>query len=154
MTSTVTVFKPRGELYSFWRNLENLPKIMDHLQSVTELDGKRSHWVSRGPAGKTLEWDAEIINEIPNELIGWRSLEGADVDNAGSVSFSDAPGGRGTVIRVELRYDPPGGKAGALIAKLFRESPSIQIPQELRRFKQLMESGEVATTDGQSSGRS
>jgi uncharacterized membrane protein len=127
---------------------------MDHLESVTVQDDKRSHWVAKAPAGTTVEWDAEIINEKENELIAWRSLDGADVDNAGSVRFSEATGGRGTVVKVSLEYDPPAGIIGSLIAKLFGEEPSQQVQEDLHRFKQVMETGERPTTEGQSSGRS
>jgi len=150
---TVTVNRSPDELYRFWRGLENLPRFMDHLESVKQIDGKRSQWVAKGPAGKKVEWTAEIINEIPGELLAWRSLEGADVNNAGSVQFKPATGGRGTVVRVEMRYDPPGGALGAVIAKLFGEEPNLQVQEDLRRFKSLMEAGETPTTEGQSTGR-
>jgi uncharacterized membrane protein len=127
-------------LYEFWRNLANLPRFMRHLESVEVYDPKHSHWVAKGPAGFDAEWDAEIINEIPNELIGWRSVDGANVDNAGSVHFTPATGG-GTEVRVLLRYDPPAGKLGAAFAKLFGENPANQIQEDLRAFKQLVESG-------------
>lgn len=149
----VTVNKPREEVYRFWRNLENLPKFMGHLESVKTLDDKRSHWVAKAPAGKRVEWDAEINNEIENRLIGWRSLEGSDVDNAGSVQFKDAPSGRGTEVKIELQYNPPGGSVGAVFAKLFGEEPGQQIEDDLRRFKRIMEAGELPTTEGQASAR-
>src|SRR4051812_13137846 len=151
---SVTINKSPEELYRFWRNFENLPRFMNHLESVTTLGEGRSHWVAKAPAGRTVEWDAEIYNEKENELIAWRSLEGADVDNAGSVRFELAADGRGTTVRVTLKYDPPAGKIGSLIAKLFGEEPSQQIEEDLQRFKQVMETGEVATTEGQPSGRS
>lgn len=150
---SITVNKPREEIYRFWRNLENLPRFMQHLESVKTFDEKRSHWCAKAPAGKTVEWDAEVINESENILIGWRSLEGSDVDHAGSVHFDDAPEGRGTEVKVSLQYNPPGGAIGAMIAKLFGEEPSQQIQEDLHRFKQLMETGEIITTEGQSSGR-
>lgn len=151
---SVTVNRAPEELYRFWRNFENLPRFMNHLESVKDSGEGRSHWVAKAPAGKTVQWDAEVYNEKENELIAWRSLEGADVDNAGSVRFEPATGGRGTVVRVTLKYDPPGGALGALVAKLFGEEPSQQIEDDLRRFKQVMEAGETATTEGQTSGRS
>lgn len=151
---SVTVNKSPEELYRFWRNFENLPRFMDHLESVRVDDGGRSHWVAKAPAGTTVEWDAEVYNEKENELIAWRSLEGADVDNAGSVRFESAQEGRGTTVRVSLKYDPPGGVIGSTFAKLFGEEPSQQIEEDLRRFKQVMETGETPTTEGQSSGRS
>jgi uncharacterized membrane protein len=151
---SVTVNRSPEELYRFWRNFENLPRFMNHLESVRTTAGNRSHWVAKAPAGSSVEWDAEIYNEKENELIAWRSLEGADVDSAGSVHFQAAPGGRGTEVRVVLKYDPPGGIIGATIARLFGEEPSQQIEEDLRRFKQVMETGETSTTTGQSSGRS
>jgi uncharacterized membrane protein len=126
---------------------------MDHLESVRILDGKRSHWVAKAPLGTSVEWDAEIINEEANELIGWRSLEGADVPNAGSVRFRPAPGGRGTEVRVNLEYNPPTGKLGAAFAKLLGEEPERQVEEDLRRFKQWMEAGEIPTTAGQPKGK-
>jgi len=153
VTHAVTILKPAGELYNFWRDFTNLPRIMDHLNSVTVQDGGRSHWVAKAPLGRTVEWDAEIINEAPNELIAWCSLPGADVDNAGSVTFKPAPTGRGTELRVELSYAPPAGKVGATVAKLLGEEPTKQLDDDLRHFKQLMEAGERPTTEGQSSGR-
>ena len=149
----VTINRSPAEIYQFWRRLENLPKFMDHLESVTVIDDKRSHWIAKGPAGKKVEWDAEIINEIPNELIGWRSTEGAGVPNAGSVQFNRAPGGRGTELRVELRYDPPGGALGALFARLFGEEPNQQVKDDLRNLKSILETGERPTTEGQPTGR-
>ena len=149
----ITVARPRHEVYRFWRDLQNLPRFMKHLESVQVLDERRSHWVVSAPAGRKVEWDAVIHNEIENELLAWRSLENADVDNAGSVRFSDAPGGRGTEVRVELQYNPPAGIIGAVFAKLFGEEPTQQIEEDLRRFKQIMEAGEIPTTAGQPSGR-
>jgi uncharacterized membrane protein len=151
---SVTINRSPAELYTFWRNFENLPRFMNHLESVKVTSPERSHWVAKAPAGTSVEWDAEIYNEKENELIAWRSLEGSDVDNAGSVRFEPATGGRGTVVRVSLKYDPPGGIIGAAVARLFGESPAQQIDEDLRRFKQLMETGETATTEGQPSGRS
>lgn len=145
----VTINKPRGVLYEYWRNFSNLPLIMRHLESVQPIDYKRSHWIAKGPAGLKVEWDAEIINEVENEVIGWRSLEGSAIDNAGSVRFTDSPVGRGTEVRVTLKYDPPAGAIGAAVAKLFGESPDLQIRDDLRRFKMLMETGEVATGERQ-----
>jgi uncharacterized membrane protein len=151
---SVTINRPPEELYSFWRNFENLPRFMNHLESVRLTGEGRSHWVAKAPAGRSVEWDAEIYNEKEGEMIAWRTLENADVDSAGSVHFEQAAGGRGTVVRVVLKYDPPGGKLGALVARLFGENPEQQIAEDLGRFKQLMETGEVATTEGQPSGRS
>ena len=124
-------------LYRFWRNLENLPRFMRHLESVRVIDDRRSHWTTKGPAGSKVEWDAEIINEVPNELIGWRSVNGAYVDHAGSVHFSRVDGR--TEVRVLLRYDPPAGALGATVAKLFGEEPSQQIREDLQRLEQLID---------------
>jgi uncharacterized membrane protein len=150
---SITINRSPEELYKFWRNLENLPQFMNHLESVVSTGGKLSHWVAKAPAGTTIEWDAEIINEKENEMIAWRSLEGSQVDNAGSVHFNRAPNGRGTEVKVSMRYTPPGGSLGKLVAQFFGEAPEQQIEEDLRRFKQIMETGETATTTGQTSGR-
>ena len=150
---SITINATPQQLYGFWRNFENLPRFMGHLEQVKAIDTRRSHWVTKGPAGMKAEWDAEVINDIPNELIGWRSVEGSRVDNAGSVHFTPRTGGRGTEVKVVLRYDPPGGKLGAAFAKLFGETPDHQVQEELRRLKQIVETGEVPTTEGQSAGR-
>jgi uncharacterized membrane protein len=134
---------PVAEVYGFWRRLENLPRFMTHLNQVTEtLDG-RSHWVAAGPAGLTVEWDAEVINEIENKLLAWRSVPGSDVVMAGSVNFEPARGGRSTQVSVHLQYAPPAGKAGALVASLFGREPSQTVREDLRQFKQLLEAGEM-----------
>jgi uncharacterized membrane protein len=150
---SVTIDKPASEIYQFWRNLENLPKFMNFLESVQEMDNKHSHWVAKGPAGSQIQWKAEIINEIENELIGWRSLPGADVPNAGSVHFEPGQNNRGTVVKVKLQYDPPGGVLAAVISKLFGNDPARLVEEDLRRLKMLMETGEIPTVRGQSSGR-
>ena len=150
---SLTINRSPEELFSFWRNFENLPRVMSHLESVQVTGDNRSHWVAKGPAGTSVEWDAEVYNEKENELIAWRSLEGADVDNAGSVHFRPAPAGRGTELRVVLKYDPPAGVVGAALAKLWGEEPAQQIDEDLRRFKSMMETGEVPTTEGQPTGR-
>jgi len=150
---SITINASPKELYSFWRDLENLPRFMENLQSVRDLGGDRSHWVAIGAGGKEVEWDAEIYNEKEGELIAWRSLPGADVTNAGSVHFEEAPGGRGTRLKVVLNYNPPGGKAAVLFAKLFGQAPGQLIEHNLRRLKQLIETGEIPTTEGQPSGR-
>ena len=149
----VTINAPAERLFAFWRNFAQLPAFMDHLVSVQQLDYRRSHWVAKAPAGRWVQWDAEIINEIPGELIGWRTLGGADVVSAGSVRFTRATGGRGTEVRVRLQYDPPAGKVGATVAWIMGHEPSRTIREDLRRFKQLMETGEVPTTAGQPRGR-
>jgi uncharacterized membrane protein len=135
---------PIEDVYRFWRRLENLPRFMEHLHSVTEAAGGRSHWVAAGPGGVRVEWDAEIINEVENRTLGWRSLPGSDVVTAGSVNFDRVRGGRSTQVTVHLQYAPPAGKAGALVAALFGHAPSQAIREDLRRFKQLMEAGELA----------
>jgi uncharacterized membrane protein len=159
---TVTINKSAEELYRFWRNFENLPTFMKHLKSVKVYNEKRSHWIANAPLGNSVEWDAEILEDRENEFISWASVEGADVDNSGFVRFKKAPGDvsgqatsslRGTEVKIVLEYNPPGGALGATIAKLFGEEPEQQIGDELRRFKMLMETGEIATTEGQTSGR-
>lgn len=148
----IAIDKTPEELFSFWRQFENLPRFMKHLESVTCSGLNRSHWIAKGPAGKDVEWDAEIYNEKPNEMIAWRSLEGADVVNAGSVRFTPL-GVRGTEVKVILNYNLPGGKISALFAKLFGSEPGQMIADDLRRLKQILETGEAATTEGQPSGR-
>ena len=143
----VTIKRPRTEVYGFWHNFENLPRFMAHLESVEVTGDGRSHWTARAPAGTTVEWDAETVEDRPNELITWRSLPDASVPNSGSVRFVDAPGDRGTEVHVELRYQPPGGKLASWIAKLFGEEPEQQVKGDLRRFKQVMETGEVVHSD-------
>lgn len=142
----VPIHKSPEELYRFWRNLENLPRFMEHLQSVNVIDDRISHWVARGPAGFNVEWDAEIVNDIENELIGWRSLKGSQVDNGGSVRFDRMADGGGTVVRVSLQYNPPAGYVGAMIARMFGDAPEKTIAQDLRRFKELMETGDLTST--------
>lgn len=143
---SVTIERPREELYAYWRQLDNLPRIMQHLESVTVLDEKRSRWKAKAPAGQTVEWDAIINHEEPNVRIGWKSEGNATVPNAGSVRFADAPGGRGTEVHVTLEYDPPAGRVGRLVARLFGEEPDVQVREDLRRFKSIMEAGEAPTS--------
>jgi uncharacterized membrane protein len=142
---SVTIDKPREDLYAFWRDFKNLPQFMHNIHSVTIQDELHSHWVIEAPAGKTVEWDSVITQDEPDRLIAWQSLEGASVRNSGRVEFLDSPDDRGTVVRVTLTYDAPGGTVGKLIAKLFQKEPKVQARQDLRRFKQLMETGEVST---------
>lgn len=149
----VTINRPLPELYQFWRQFENLPRFMNHLESVTQVSEKRSRWVAKAPIGMTVEWLADIVEERENELISWRSLYNVDVHNEGTVRFASATGGRGTVVRVALTYNPPFGIVGSAFAKLFGEEPSQQIEEDLRRFKQLAEAGEIPSTQGQPSGR-
>jgi uncharacterized membrane protein len=149
----VVIDRSAEEIYNFWRDFQNLPRIMFHLESVQVMSPTQSHWVVKAPAGSRVEWDAEITQDKPNELIAWRSLNG-DVQNSGEVRFSCAPGGRGTLVSVDMEYKPPGGKIGAIFAKLFRQEPGMQVQDSLRFLKQVMETGEIATTKGQSAGRS
>lgn len=150
---TYTIDRPADELYRFWHRFENLPTFMEHLESVEVTGDGRSHWVAKGPAGTHVEWDAEVTEDVPGERIAWRSLEGSEVANAGSVRFRPAPAGRGTEVEVSLEYAPPAGVLGKTVAKLFGENPQKQVEDDLRHFKQLMEAGETPTTEGQSSGR-
>ena len=149
---SVTINQPIELLYRFWRNLENLPRFMRHLESVERVTDTLSRWRARGPAGSTIEWTAEIINEVPNQVIGWKSIEGSDVVSAGSVNFDDAGPGRGTRVHVRLQYSPPGGKIGAAVAKLLGRDPGTEIREDQRQFKQLLETGEVPTTAGEPRG--
>lgn len=151
---TVTINRSASDLYNFWHDFENLPTFMQHLKSVKVYDNNRSHWIATAPLGASVEWDAEIVSDQPDRLIAWASVEGADVDNSGFVRFQPAPQGRGTEVKVVLEYNPPGGALTGALAKLFGEEPEQQIGAELSRFKQLMEAGEIATTEGQPSGRS
>ena len=153
-TKTIIIERSPEDLYGFWRNMENLPRIMRHVQEVRVLDDRRSHWVVRTPTGATAEWDAEITEDEPNRRLAWRSLPGAQVDNAGEVRFEPAPGGRGTLVTAEIQYRPPAGAVGATIARLLGSSPERLAGEDLRVFKQLMETGEIATTEGQPAGRS
>jgi len=144
---SITVGRPADEVYAFWRDFANLPRFMRHLERVTVLDDRRSHWVAKAPAGKSVEWDAELTEDRPNELIAWRTLEDAAVWHEGSVRFQPAPGGRGTEVRVELRYDPPLGKLGSKVAMLWREEPGQQVQDDLRHLKQVLEIGEIVLSD-------
>jgi uncharacterized membrane protein len=139
----ITIERPVAEVYGLWRRLENLPRFMRHLESVTVKDNLHSHWVIKGFGGKKLEWDSEIIEQRENEMISWRSAPNADIDNAGSVWFTPVPGGNGTVVRVEIKYVPPGGKPGASISKLFRKDADSEIAEDLNRLKSLLETGQL-----------
>lgn len=144
---SLTINRPVDDVYRFWHYFENLPRFMSHLESVTITGDKQSHWKANAPAGLTVEWDAVTIEDMPNEIITWQSLEGATVPNAGTVRFTPAPGDQGTEIKVDIWYDPPGGAIGATFAKLFGEEPSQQLYDDLRRFKQVMETGEVVLSE-------
>jgi uncharacterized membrane protein len=148
----IVIARPVDEVYRFWRNLSNLPRFMTHLERVEELDRTRSYWTARGPVGTTMSWEAHIINEVTNEVIGWRSVGDADVVSAGSVHFNPTPSG-GTEIFVRLQYDPPAGKLGAWVASLFGEEPSQQIRADLRRLRDYLETGEMRSAGEQASGR-
>ncbi len=150
---TMSIGKSAEELYTFWRNFGNLPQFMEHLESVTVQGDKKSHWVAKAPGGGTVEWDAEITEDIPNQKIAWKSLAGAQVENSGEVFFSPAPVGRGTEVKVVMDYKPPMGSAGVAIAKLTGEEPTQQVREDLRHFKMLMETGQIITTKGQPSCR-
>lgn len=149
---SVTVLRPVEEVYAFWRRLENLPRFMQHVVSVTSLGPNLHRWVARGPLG-TVQWDAEIFEEHSPWFIAWRSLPGSAIRNAGSVRFSPAPAGRGTELHVSLAYKPPAGALGAAIARLMGEEPALQVADDLRRFKQIMETGEIPTVAGQPAGK-
>jgi uncharacterized membrane protein len=147
VSRSITIDRAPEELYRLFRDLENLPRFMQHIESITVLDEKRSHWVVSAPAGTNVEWDAEIVEDRPNERIAWRSAPGADVEMSGAVYFETAPGGRGTEVTVELRYEAPLGAAGVAIAKLFGKEPGQQAEGDLRRMKQIIETGEVMRSD-------
>ena len=146
---TITIQRSPEEIFAFWRELENLPRVMPDLRSVRRTGERRSHWVARGPGGKRIEWEAEITEERPNELISWRSLPGADVDNSGTVSFRRAPGDRGTIVRVEMRYRLPGGSLGAAISRLFVQAPGQKRPGDERPALSLVERPRVRGPAGQ-----
>jgi uncharacterized membrane protein len=145
LRSTLTVNKPRSEVYKFWRKLENLPKFMEHLNSVKEIDNKRSHWVAKIPGNiGSIEWDAEITEEKKGELIAWQSVENATIYNSGNISFKDAIDGIGTEVTAKIIYQPPAGKAGAVAAKILNPVFQKIVKADIRRFKEVMENGEVA----------
>jgi uncharacterized membrane protein len=152
-TKAIAVNASPERCYELWRDFANLPRFMKHLEAVRMTGERTSHWVARGPGGYRVEWDAETTADLPNRQIAWRSLPGATVENEGSVSFEPAPAGRGTLVRVNLRYRPPGGTAGSVVARMFGEEPQLQVPEDLRRFKRLVEAGEIPTTEGQPHGR-
>jgi uncharacterized membrane protein len=147
---SITVARSPEDVHRFWRDFENLPRFMRHLESVEVRDERRSHWRAKAPAGTSVEWDAEIVEDEPGRRIAWRSLEGSTVPNAGTVTFAAAPGDRGTEIHVDLEYRPPAGSVGWAVAKLFGEEPGQQIADDLRRLKQILETGEVVTAKGPS----
>ena len=144
---SVTVEQPLDEVFAFWRDFTNFPRFMEHLISVEMLDAKRSRWRATGPAGSSVEWESELVEERDGELLAWRSVGTSELYNAGTVRFRARPGGAGTVVTVEMDYAPPGGKIGAAVLKLFRKEPGQQIADDLRRFKQVLETGEVLVSD-------
>jgi uncharacterized membrane protein len=143
---TVTINRPRQELYEFWRDLRNLPLFMENIRSITVTDGNRSHWIVEAPGDRVVEWDSIITGDQPGSLLAWESVDGASVRNSGRIEFRDSTNGRGTIVTATIVYHPPAGSAGKAIAKLFEKEPHIQVRRDLRRFKQLMEAGEVATS--------
>lgn len=143
---SVTVNLPREQVYAFWRDFKNFPSFMENIESVSIGDERRSHWVVQAPGGRTVEWDAVLNEDIPGELIAWSSVENAEIKNAGRIEFRDAAPGRGTIVTATIAYEPPAGRLGQLVAKLFQEDPKIQARRDLRRFKQVLETGEVATS--------
>jgi uncharacterized membrane protein len=145
---TVTINAPRQALYAFWRDFRNLPLFMENIESVQLFDETRSHWKVKGPASSTVEWDSIVTEDVPGEVIAWRTTEEAEVPNSGRIEFRDTSNGRGTQVTVNLVYDPPVGKLGKAVAKLFGREPNIQARHDLRRFKQLMETGEIPTSQG------
>jgi uncharacterized membrane protein len=153
IAKAVTIMRSPEEVYRYWKKLENLPRFMKHLKQVRKIDERRSHWVARAPFGRYVEWDAELLDDVENRRLTWRSLPGSDIDHRGSVEFKEAPGGRGTEVHVRLEYHRPGGRAGEALAMMFFEHPEQQIREDLRRFKTLVETGELPTTEGQPSGR-
>lgn len=141
---SVTINRPRSELFAFWRDFSNLPRFMHAIERI-EVDGKRSTWTVKAPAGQTVTLETEIVDEVPDQSIGWRSVDGSQIKTEGKVTFADAPADRGTIVSAEIGYEPPGGDIGRLMAKLFAAEPNIQARHELKRFKMLMETGEIAT---------
>jgi len=153
LKAAITLRRDRDELYARWRDVARFPDFMAHLEEVTASGPERSHWKARAPLGMNVEWDAEITEDVPGERISWRSLEGSKIDNAGTVRFVAAPGDQGTEIHLELRYALPAGAVGGLLAKVFGEDPAMQIKDDLRRFKQIAETGEIARSDGSPEGQ-
>jgi uncharacterized membrane protein len=151
---SVTINRPPEDVYGFWRQLDNLPLFMKHLESVDVLDDKRSHWAAKAPLGRTVEWDAEVTEDVPNQLISWSSTGSSQIWNRGTVRFERAPGKRGTEVHVELEYAPPGGRIGSSVARILGEEPTNQISGDLRRLKQVMETGDVIVSEAVAEGNS
>ncbi|MDX3074098.1 SRPBCC family protein [Streptomyces sp. NPDC088354] len=153
LTATTTVTPPPDEVYALWSDLERLPDFMGHLEEVHVTGPRTSHWRASAPFGKAVEWDAETTQDVPGQMIAWRSVDGSDIDNSGEVRFEPAPGGGGTEIGVTLRYDVPGGALGRAAARYFGEEPHQQLDDDLRRFKQVAETGEVVRSEGAPGGK-
>jgi uncharacterized membrane protein len=153
LRSATTVTRPPEEVYAYWLALEQLPRFMAHLDEVRMTGPSRSRWRASAPFGKSVEWEAETIEAVPAERIAWASVKGGDIENAGTVRFAPAPGGRGTELHVTITYDMPAGPLGKAVAKYFGEEPSQQLDDDLRRFKQVIETGEVIRSDGAPRGK-
>jgi uncharacterized membrane protein len=153
LRASVTIERPAGELYDYWRQLANLPRFMKHLESVTETGGGRSHWIGKSPLGWKAEWDAELTAEEPGRRLAWRSLAGSEIETTGEVRFTPATGNRGTMVFVNMDAGLPGNAFGRVVAPLVHQGTERQVREDLRRFKELMEAGEIATIDGQPAGQ-
>jgi uncharacterized membrane protein len=153
LSHSIAVNRSPEECYEFWRNFGNMPRFMKHIASVRTAGDGRTHWTAKAPGGMRFEWDSEVTREVANHVIAWRSIEGADIDNSGSVHFEPGPAGRGTIVRLSMYYTPPGGGPGSVLANLLGKIPGEAIANDMRRFKQIIETGEVATTEGQPAGR-
>jgi uncharacterized membrane protein len=153
IVESISINASPEEIYSYWKNFENLPSFMRHLKSVTVVDENISHWIAKAPLGTSVEWDAHLVVDEPNRRLGWQTSDESQVQHEGLVSFEAGTNGRGTIVRVEMSYEPPAGLVGAALARILGEEPRVQIHEDLRRLKQLIETGEIPTTLGQSSGR-
>jgi uncharacterized membrane protein len=153
LTGTTTIARTPQEVYEFWHELEHLPTFMVHLDEVRRTGDRTSHWVATAPFGRTVEWDAETVEDVPGSRMSWRSTEGADISNKGTITFQPAPGGRGTELHVTIEYSQPGGQLGQLVARYFGEEPHQQLDDDLRRLKQVIETGEVVRSDGAPGGK-
>ena len=151
---TVTIDLPAQEIYAFWRDFSNLPRVLENVERIDVIDDNRSHWVVKAPAGRTVEWDSVVIDDEPGRLISWQSVEGSEIRTSGRVEFIDAPPGRGTYVRATIAYDPPGGVIAEWIAKLLQREPNVQARRDLRRLKQFLETGEISNSAGPSARRS
>lgn len=143
---SVTINRPRAELFAYWHDFQNLPTFMENVESIQSTGGKTAVWTIRAPVGTTVELETEVTEVVENSSISWRSIEGSQIKTEGRVSFTDAPGDRGTVVTADIAYTPPAGDLGRVLAKLFMAEPNIQARHELKRFKMLMEAGEISTS--------